>query len=76
LSYFLSLSRAVKKKEVFEEISSLFHLAVNRAKKRLKDKIYYFEKKKVVFLYPLDFTPTGTYHIIQRKRALTRWKRL
>ena len=50
LSYFLSLSRAVKKREVFEEISSLFHLAVNRAKKRLKDKIYYFEKKKVVFL--------------------------
>jgi hypothetical protein len=50
LSYFLSLSRAVKKREVFEEITSLFHLAVNRAKKRLKDKIYYFEKKKVVFL--------------------------
>ena len=50
LSYFLNQSRAVKKKKVFEQVFTLFLCAVKRAKRKLKEKILYFEKKRVVYL--------------------------
>lgn len=50
LSYFLNQSRAVIKKKIFEQIFALFLSSARRAKGKLKKKIFYFEKKKVVYL--------------------------
>lgn len=50
LSYFLNQSRAVIKKKIFSQIFALFLLTAKRAKGKIKDKIFYFEKKKVVYL--------------------------
>jgi len=50
LSYFLNQSRAVIKKKIFSQIFALFLLTAERAKGKLKEKIFHFEKKKVVYL--------------------------
>ena len=50
LSYFLSLSRAVRKRRIFEQIFALFLLAIDRSKGKLKDKIFHFNGRKVVYL--------------------------
>ncbi len=50
LSYFLNQSRAVIEKKIFEQIFALFLLTARRAKGKLKERVFHFEKKKVVYL--------------------------
>jgi len=50
LSYFLNQSRAVTKKKIFSQIFALFLLTTKRAKGKIKERIFHFEKKKVVYL--------------------------
>lgn len=68
LSYFLNQSRAVIKKKIFSQIFALFLLTARRVKGKLKDKIFHFEKKKVVYLDWTALCKRARYKTEIRKR--------
>jgi len=68
LSYFLNQSRAVVEKKIFSQIFALFLLTTKRAKGKIKERIFHFEKKKVVYLDWTALSKRARYKTETRKR--------
>ena len=68
LSYFLNQSRAVINKKIFSQIFALFLLTTKRAKGKIKERVFHFEKKKVVYLDWTALRKRARYKTEIRKR--------